>query len=155
MNRISIQTGTTEHNSGVRLGSNIFLLTVCRMRRGRLMPSMRIRLFLVSVALALADSGGAWQEESITQVQVAIALLQQGPAGRLKAYHLAKSASPSRGSRLQVRISALSTCDALIVGFNASGQVAYSDQPLLLHLTARDEQQAPDAAGWKWEKEGE
>jgi hypothetical protein len=84
-------------------------------------------------------------------VQVAVAVLEPGSLGRMKATELAKSSVPRAGNRLQVRVAATEACHAVVVAFDAAGQVAYPDQPVTIALEANTQQQIPSAGGWKWE----
>jgi hypothetical protein len=102
-------------------------------------------------ATAMAVLTAAFAADLPPQVHVALAVLQPGSMGRLKASELAKTSLPKPGNRLQVRIAATGACHAIVVAFDGAGQVAYPDQPVLLPLEANNQQQVPNAGGWKWE----
>jgi len=105
-------------------------------------------------ATALVVLTSAFATDPAPQVQVALAVLQAGSMGRLKASSLAKTSLPKAGNRLQVRVAATGACHAMVVAFNSEGKVAYPDQPVMVGLEANDQQQIPAAGGWKWEDPG-
>lgn len=115
---------------------------------------MRIQSAWISAVLALAAIQNARPADTPPQVQVAVVVLQPGATGRLKPFLLSKGASPKQGNRLQVWLSTAEASKALIVAFDGAGQIAYSDQPMLLSLEAGDQQRLPEPGGWKWEADG-
>jgi hypothetical protein len=102
-------------------------------------------------AAALMALTAVFAADPPPQVQVALAVLQAGSMGRLKASELAKTSLPKAGNRLQVRVAATGPCHVMIVAFDSAGKVAYPDQPVIVALEANGQEQIPAAGGWKWE----
>lgn len=101
--------------------------------------------------LSLAALQSAFAADAPRQVHVALAVLQPGSLGRMKATELAKSSQPHTGHKLQVRVAASGACHVLVVAFDGAGRVAYPDQPVLVPIEANSQRQIPQVNGWKWE----
>ncbi len=101
--------------------------------------------------IAIGALTTAFAADPPPQVHVALAVLQPGSMGRLKASELAKTSLPKAGHRLQVRIAATGPCHAMVVAFDGAGHIAYPDQPVFLPLEANSQQLIPSGGGWKWE----